>query len=187
MKKKMYLHEDRSVGAKIVEFAVEAAVIVAFGLFLTTFLFSNTQNTSKAMEPTIRQESVVFSNRFTYALSKPKRFDVVSFYRSPDDPESDVLVRRIIALPGETIRLYRGVVYINGRELDVSEHLSEITSDGIAETEIRLNQDEYFLMGDMPANSEDSRSSTIGIVGRKQIIGKAWMYATNLTDIHFIR
>ena len=78
-------------------------------------------------------------------------------------------------MPGETIRLFRGLVFIDGEQLDVSAYLSEITSDGIAENEIRLNQDEYFLMGDMPANSEDSRSSTIGIVTRKQIIGKAWM------------
>ena len=83
----------------------------------------------------------MFSNRFTYALTKPKRFDVVSFRRLSNDPDSDVLVRRIIALPGESIRVFRGYVYINGVELDVSEYLSEITSDGLAETEIRLNQD----------------------------------------------
>lgn len=190
VKKKMYLEEDRSKGSRIFEFIVEIAVIVAFGLFLTNFLFFNTENASKAMEPTIRQDSVVFSNRFAYAIGNPKRFDVVAFYRTDRMAgvnNRDILVRRVIALPGETIRIYRGRVYINGRELDVGPYLSEITSDGIAETEIRLNQNEYFLMGDMPANSEDSRSTTIGVVMRRQIVGKAWLYATTITDIHFIR
>ena len=187
MKKKLYLQDDPSKGLKIFEFIVEAALIVAFGLFLSNFLFFNAGKASKAMEPTIRQDSVILSSRLAYVFSGPKRFDVVAFQRNKDDPESDILVRRVIALPGETIRIYRGTVYINGEAMDDHGYFSEITSDGIAETEIRLNADEYFLMGDMPANSEDSRSSTIGVVQGKQIIGKAWMYATNLLDLHFIR
>ncbi len=186
MKKKVYLYDDHSKGARILEFAVEVAVVVVFGLFLAYFLFFNTNNSSKAMEPTIRQDSVVFTERILYSFKAPERFDVVAFYRTTEDQSGDILIRRIIALPSETIRIYRGTVYIDGEELPVGAYLSEITSDGTA-TEIRLNANEYFVMGDMPANSEDSRSSTVGIVRKSQIIGKAWLYATSITELRLIR
>ncbi len=186
-KKKMYLGEESATAGKIIEFIVELTVIAAVGLFVANFFFFSTKNASKAMEPTIRQTSVVFSNRMTYAFTEPKRFDVVAFKRTVASDDKDVLVRRVVALPGETIRIYRGQVFINGEKLDLLGHFSEITSDGIAEEEIRLNAGEYFLLGDMPANSEDSRSSTIGIVRREQIAGKVWITATTITDIHFIK
>ena len=186
-KPKMYLKDDRNTGRLAIEIVTEMAVTVAVALFLANFLFFSTKHASKSMEPTIAQESVVFSNRLAYVFADPKRFDVVSFRRVGSEDERDVLVRRVVALPGETIRISRGKVYVNGTELDLGGRFSEIASDGIAETEIRLNAGEYFLLGDMAANSEDSRSSTIGTVSRKQIVGKAWVYMTNVTDIHFIR
>lgn len=183
----MYLNDDRARFGVILEWITEMAVVAVFGLFIANFLFFPAKNASKSMEPTILQDSVVFSNRLAYIFTEPKRFDVISFRRSEKDEESDVLVRRVVALPGETIRIYRGSVYIDGEELDVSGYFSEITSDGIAEIELRLNADEYFVLGDMPANSEDSRSSTIGPILRKQVIGRAFLYATNFTDLHFIK
>ena len=115
-----------------------------------------------------------------------ERFDVVTFTRSEDNSDS-LLTRRVIGLPNETVRIEKGVVYIDGKILEISDYFSDITSDGIAREGIRLKENEYFVLGDMPANSEDSRSSTIGVVRVSKIIGKAWLNAKSLTELSIIR
>jgi len=78
-------------------------------------------------------------------------------------------------------------VYINGHKLDVSKYTSEITSDGIAGDGLLLGDNEYFVLGDTPANSEDSRSSTIGAIDRELLIGKAWLTVKSVTELRLIR
>ena len=187
MKKKMYLVDNRPKFLSVLEFIVQAAVIAVLGLFVARFLFHATKTGSKSMEPTVSPDSVVFTDRCIYKLTEPQRFDVVTFRRRERSSEQDTLVRRVVGLPGETIRIEKGVVYIDGRELQVSSYISEITSDGIARESIRLSEDEYFVLGDTPANSEDSRSSTIGVVQHSQIIGKAWLSARSITEFHLIK
>lgn len=184
MSKKMYLQDEKAVFIRILEFATEIAVVAVMGLFLARFLFFSTENSSKSMEPTVPSGAIVFSNRTAYAFLKPRRFDVIAFTRA--SVNEDILIRRVIGLPGETVQIYRGVVTIDGEELDVSEYLSEITSDGLAENGFKLGPDEYFVIGDTPANSEDSRMSTVGAVKKSQIIGKAWLSATALTELSII-
>ncbi|MBQ1378153.1 MAG: signal peptidase I [Lachnospiraceae bacterium] len=183
---KMYITDSRPRFLSVLETLVQIAVIAVLGLFLARYIFYSHENLSKSMEPSIMPDSVVFINRAGYTIREPERFDVAAFQRS-DERSSDVLVRRIIGLPGETVRIYRGTVYINNEALDLSGYISEITSDGIAENGIRLQEDEYFVLGDMPANSEDSRSSTVGAVKRSRIIGKAWITFRSITEFNLIR
>lgn len=184
MAKKMYLTEDKSLGVKVLEAVTQIAVILVLGLFLAQFFFFSTKNESRSMEPTVKPGAIIFTDRLAYAFTGPKRFDVVSFRRNGKSEE--VLTRRVIGLPGETVRISRGKVYIDDVELDVSMYLSEITSDGLAEDGFKLRQDEFFVIGDMPANSEDSRMSTVGAVSRRLILGRAWLSAESITDLHFI-
>jgi len=185
MKRKMYLHDEKP---KILGIPLALAVIAitaAMGLFLARTLFFSTKTVSRSMEPTVLPESVIFVDRIAVSVKEPERFDVVAFTRN--NASSDVLVRRVVGLPGETVRIYRGTVYINDTPLDVDAYLSEITSDGIASEGIRLGEGEYFLLGDNPANSEDSRSSTVGVVRRSQILGKAWIAFQSVTRFQIIR
>ena len=184
--KKMYLTEERGNVKPVFEILTEIAVVAALGLFFAHYLFFSVKTESRSMEPTIRADSVVFVNKAGYSFDAPKRFDIVAFNRVRGDASSDVLIRRIIALPGETIRISRGVVYVNGEEVDVSAYVSEITSDGIAENTILLSDNEYFVLGDAPANSEDSRSSTLGPIRGDQLIGRAYLSARSITDFHRI-
>ena len=184
--KKMYLTEERGKVKPVFEILTEIAVIAALGLFLAHYLFFSVKTESRSMEPTIQPDSVVFVNKSGYIFDTPKRFDIIAFNRVRGDASSDVLIRRIIALPGETVRISRGVVYVDGKELDVSGYVSEITSDGIAENTILLSENEYFVLGDAPANSEDSRSSTLGPIRKDQIIGRAYLSARSITDFHLI-
>lgn len=185
--KKMYLTEERGKAKPVFELLTEIAVVALLGLFLANYIFFSVKTESRSMEPTISPNSIVFVNRSGFVFENPARFDVVAFHRVRGDESSDILVRRIIALPGETIRISRGTVYVNGEALEVSPYVSEITSDGIAEKPIRLSENEYFVLGDAPANSEDSRSSTLGMVRREQMIGRAFLSARSITDFHLIR
>ena len=185
MARRFELDDSRSRVLYVFEILVQIAVVSVLGLFLARFLFFSTKSFSKSMEPTILPDSVVFINRSAYSMNEPKRFDVAAFTRN-EERDSDILIRRIIGLPGETVRISRGKVYINDEELELSGMISEITSDGIASEGIRLSEDEYFVLGDTPANSEDSRSSTVGAVKRERIIGKAWITVKSITELKFI-
>jgi len=187
MAQRLYLDDDIDKKSRVIMTVVEICLVVVMGLFIANFVFFSKTNESKSMDPTISPGAVVFVNRTAYGMKSPKRFDVVAFSREAGDLSSDILLRRIIALPGETIKIEKGIVYIDGNPLDVSLYAGEITSDGIAKTEIRLDSEEYFVLGDTPANSEDSRSSTVGPVKKSQILGKVWLQATSITQIRFIK
>ena len=80
-------------------------------------------------------------------------------------------VKRVVGLPGETIKIENGKIYINNKELKgFSEE--DILSAGLAAYDVELGEDEYFVMGDNCNNSEDSRVSNIGNIKRSQFVGK---------------
>jgi len=103
----------------------------------------------------------------------PSRGDIIIFH----GPQGSDLVKRVIGLPGETVQVTDGVVYINERRLD-EPYISEPWSSTMPRTFIP--PDYYFVLGDNRNNSEDSRSPRVGLVAREQIIGKAlvswWPY-----------
>jgi len=185
MRKKIYLQDERPKVLSLLEALALVAVTAAMGLFLAGTLFFSARSSSRSMEPTIEPDMVVFVNRITYSVKELERFDVVAFRRKSGT--QDVLVRRVIGLPGETVRIYRGTVYIDDIPLDTGDLLSEITSDGIASDGIRLGEGEYFFLGDTPANSEDSRSSSVGVVRRSQIIGKVWIAFRSITQFRLVK
>ena len=81
-------------------------------------------------------------------------------------------VKRVVAVPGDRLKIQEGVFYVNGEE---SKWVFEkILDSGIAANELVLGSGEYFCIGDNPNNSEDSRSANIGFVEEEDIIGEAW-------------
>ena len=81
-----------------------------------------------------------------------------------------------MALPGETVQIKNGKVYIDGELLEEDDSYDKIADAGIAENEIVLDDNEYFVLGDNRNSSEDSRSGNIGAVSKDTIIGKAWFH-----------
>lgn len=114
-------------------------------------------------------------NRVVYKLSSPKRNDVVVFLPNGNE-NSHYYVKRVIGLPGETIQIKDGKVYINGVLLNEDDALDQMIDAGIAQNELTLAADEYFVLGDNRNSSEDSRSGNIGAVKKDNIIGKAWFH-----------
>lgn len=95
-------------------------------------------------------------------------------FRPNGNENAHASIKRIVGLPGETIQLKDNAVYINGEKLKEDFQTTEIRDAGIAGEELVLGGDEYFVLGDNRAASEDSREADIGTVKRSEIEGKAW-------------
>lgn len=147
-------------------------------IFLTAFIFAclinrylivNAEIPSGSMIPVIMKGERIFGNRLAYINSEPKRGDIIVFY-FPDN-ETKKYVKRVIGLPGETVYISDGLVYIDGEPLDESGYLT-VTTAGISGP-FTVPEDCYFVMGDNRNSSEDSRVWNNPFVHRDKIIAKA--------------
>lgn len=153
-------------------FGIFTAVFIA--VVLNFFLGTMTDVVGVSMEPTLYNGQKIFINSFLYLISSPKRGDVVVFLPNGNE-NTHYYVKRIVAVPGDSVLIQEGVLYVNGEESPwVTEKLLD---PGIAANELTLGNGEYFCLGDDPGNSEDSRSANIGPVNEADIIGKAWFRA----------
>ena len=129
------------------------------------------------MDPTFLNRDYLVIDEISYRLRSPERGEVIVF-RFPRD-RSQFFIKRIIGLPGETVRVKDGGVFIvsNGREhkLDESAYLPDGTVTGGANQEVVLASDEYFVLGDNRGASSDSRSW--GPIKRSDMVGRAWVRA----------
>ncbi len=166
-------------------FCCFAAVLVAFVLVFSMGMKISVIGVS--MEPALYNGHEVLVNRFLYKILSPKRGDVIVFLPN-GNPNSHYYLKRVVGLPGERIRITDGYVYINGELLEEDESFDIIADAGIAETELQLESDEYFVLGDNRNASEDSRSGNIGPVSKDTITGKAWFYlGDGLKDVGFVK
>ena len=135
-------------------------VAVIVGYAFVTFCFQTVTVVGPSMQPTLLDSQVVVVNKLCYRFSDIKRYDVVAFSNVNSDGYYDI--KRVIGLPEETIRISNGDVYINGERLTDLPFESTIQISGIAGEEIKLGDNEYFLIGDNVNNSEDSRYTNVG-------------------------
>lgn len=150
-------------------------ILITLGIaFLVGFIFFRPVTMlESAMEPTMNIGDKYFVNNMSYFIKSPKRGDIVAF-RVNGKSDSVLHIRRVIGLPGETVRIADGVIYINGAPVEESLPLPEIKNPGLAAETINLGANQYFVLGDNRNNSEDSRYPDIGIVLKKYIAGKVW-------------
>ena len=97
------------------------------------------------------------------------------------------IVKRIVALPGDTVQIKNGTVYVNGKVFDEKIEAASIEHAELAEDEIEVGEDEFFVLGDNRNNSEDSRYANIGNVKKEYIVGKAWFIVSPLKDFGFVK
>lgn len=141
---------------------------------VTSFVVNPTKVEGESMESTLTNGDTVLIQKMSYYFGDPKRYDVVVFpvpYYNSDTK----YIKRVIGLPGETVQIIEGKVYINGKELKDDTYGKDkvIDDPGDAVEPITLADDEYFVLGDNRNMSTDSRSSYVGLIRRKSIIGKA--------------
>ncbi len=149
--------------------AVFLAFVIVFSVGMRTSVVGD------SMEPVLYNGQEILMNRVVYRLSKPKRGDVVVFLPN-GNPNSHYYVKRVVGLPGETVQIKDGSVYINGVLLEEDDSFDKIAEAGIAANELELASDEFFVLGDNRNSSEDSRSANVGAVKKDNLIGKAWFH-----------
>lgn len=125
-----------------------------------------------SMENTLWDHDHLMVEKISYHLDQLKRFDIIAFYPYGKDV-NEYYIKRIIALPGETIQIKGSDIYINGSLLEENYGKDPITYAGIAAEPIQLGEDEYFVLGDNRTVSLDSRRSEVGVVHKDQIGGRA--------------
>lgn len=150
-------------------------VIVSICLLLVNFGFQRSVVEGESMRPTLESGDNIIVTRFSYYFgAEPERYDIVVF--TYDKANNVHYIKRVIGLPGETVQIKDGYVYINGEQLQDDVYgLAPMTNAGIAAEPITLGDGEYFVLGDNRNESSDSRVADVGIIYRKQIEGKAWL------------
>lgn len=150
------------------------------------FVGQRTQVQGSSMEPKLSSEDNLIVDKISYRFHEPERFDIVVFPFRYE--ENTFYIKRVIGLPGETIRIDEtGNILINGEVLEESYGKEVIQNPGRAYDDIVLADDEYFLMGDNRNNSTDSRDPSVGNVRRDEIIGRAWLRIWPLNKFGFIK
>lgn len=145
------------------------AVFLAF--VIVYFMGMRTSVIGVSMEPALKNGQGVLINRFLYRLGSPKHGDVIVFLPNGNQ-NAHYYVKRVVGVPGETIQVIDGILYVNGKQSD--REYDTIADPGIADSPVKLGKDEYFVLGDNCNSSEDSRSGNIGAVPKDTIVGKAW-------------
>ena len=171
---------------EILSWIFEIALVIVIAYTLVSFFGFRTSVVGNAMTPTLKNEEQVMVNRFIYLFTGPKSGDVVVF-RPNGNEKSHYYVRRVIAGPGDTVLIKEGAVYVNGELYEEATEVASIVEAGLAEEELRLGTDEYFVLGDNRNNSEDSRMANIGNVKKEYMNGKAWFHYSGIRNMGFLK
>lgn len=158
---------------------IVAAVVIA--LVLNNFVIANSRVPTGSMENTIMSRSRVIGSRLAYLKDDPQRGDIVIFHY-PDD-ESIYYVKRVIGLPGETVMIEDGKVYINGSDTPLDEpYLAEPMEGSYGP--YTVPEGCYFMLGDNRNNSRDARFWENKYVKKDKIIAKVLFCYYPLSLIH---
>lgn len=136
-----------------------------------------------SMEATLFENNYIFLNKQAYTFGEPQRGDIIVFHSSltGEDGREKLLIKRIIGLPGDTVKVSDNCVYLNGELL----HEDYIKEEGVVpgDIEIQVPQGQLFVMGDNRRVSIDSRYEEVGCVGMDDVVGKAFFRLFPFKDI----
>ena len=149
------------------------AVAFVIALFLNHYIIVNANVPTGSMENTIQPGDRLIGFRLSYQKEGPKRGDIIIFNYPVD--ESETYIKRVIGLPGETVQIIDGYVYINGEKLDENYGAEVMNDAGRAAEPITLGDDEYFVLGDNRNDSTDSRDPDVGVLKKSDLMGRAWL------------
>lgn len=165
--------------------AFEIAVVLVLAAVVSIFFCQTIVMQEGGMEPTLATGDKVLI-KVSYKLGEPKRGDIIAFKKDAKE-HSSMHVKRVIGLPGETVQIKDGLILINGETYMEKKDFPKISNPGLAETQITLGKNEYFVLGDNRNNSEDSRFAEVENVKQKYIVGKIWLRVFPFGKFGFIK
>lgn len=166
--------ENASVRKSIIEWVVVGVGAVVLAVFIRTFLLQAFWIPSPSMRETLVEGDRILVNKVNYRFTDVDRFDVVVFTNPDATSTSKELVKRVIGLPGETVEIVGGEVFIDGMSIGPEFYIYDqaINDDNFGP--VTVPERSYFVLGDNRSNSSDSRSA-VGTVSEDLIQGKAFI------------
>lgn len=159
----------RQMREKIIFYVVGVLLTIFVAFFLTRFCVFGITMRGDSMKPALDDGQFCIASRLSYLIGSPKKDDMIVFKTGEEG--SSYYIKRVVAVPGETVQILNGKILVNGKEVE-AKGTEAILSGGLANNKILLKKDQYFVLGDNYNNSEDSRVSSVGNVTKKNIVGK---------------
>jgi signal peptidase I len=186
----------RKTRRAVIEWAILIGSALVIALLIKTFLFQAFYIPSESMKPTLNIGDRVLVNKMSYRVHDVNRGDIVVFETPPKAKDANGkikdLVKRVVALPGETLETHEGVVFINGRQLQepylrngiktCAPNSNPGTCADVPAT--KIPSDDIFVMGDNRTASKDSRS--FGAITEDSIVGRVFVRIWPVTDLGFL-
>ena len=172
-KKRVKERPDRSLLFHILIWFLEILLVVLIAYGVSHLFFRTVKMQENSMEPTVSVGDTLLLDKMAYRLHSVKRGDVIA-YRTTDNENEILHIKRVIGLPGETIQITNGQIMINGQTYREGRNLPAMIDAGIAAEPVTLADDEYFVLGDNRNGSQDSRYGSVGNVRNKRVAGKVW-------------
>lgn len=163
----------KSILGELISWAKSLAMALIIALLINNFLLVNASIESGSMETTIMTGDRVLCHRLAYLTQDPSRFDVVIFNYTQDDGEAIKYVKRIIGLPGETVDIVDGKVYIDSSPTPLPDSFTNGSPHGDFGP-FEVPEDHYFVLGDNRNNSYDSKSWLDPYLPQDKILGKVF-------------
>ena len=165
--------KEKSILRELGSWLLYLLFVLAFSYVIITYVGQRTRVDGESMETTLHNNDNLLVDKISYRFREPKRFEIIVFpyqYR-----ENTFYIKRIIGLPGETVQVMDGYVYIDGEQLDEHYGNELMENPGIAAEPLTLEEDEYFVLGDNRNHSSDSRDPSVGVIKRENLLGRAWI------------
>jgi signal peptidase I len=168
--------------AMVGQWCIAILIVVILAYSIVTFGVQSVTMIGQSMSPALNNQDVVLINKTAYTFKNPKRYDIIAF-KLKEDTDGYFNIKRIIGLPGETIQIKNGKIFIDGNVLKDMPFDDLIMTEGLALDGITLGSEEYFVMGDNCNNSEDSRYVNVGNISKKEISGKVFFRISPKSDL----
>ena len=152
---------------------MELLIVIGLAYGVVLSFGKQVECSNASMEPTYETADILLVNTIAYSFSEPENGDVIAF-KPKSNVNASFSVKRVIAVPGDTIYINNGRIYINDELYKEKLEVERIENPGIAATPITLLDDQYFVLGDNRNSSEDSRYESVGFVSSEDILGRVW-------------
>lgn len=164
--------KKKKIANKIFDYGLFLLIVLVIVYFLSGYVVERMKVRNVSMMPTLNSGDNILIDKISYRFRNPERNEIIIFRQNKTGEE---LIKRVIGLPGESVLIKDGIIYIDGEEMKEIKNLDKPEYAGLASTKIHLLEGEYFVLGDNREESIDSRYEEVGIVTDTRIIGRYWI------------